>query len=77
MKFFLDSASLDEIKECDKLGLLDGVTTNPTLISKAVSSKSEMFETYEKICKICGDRPVSCEVFASDYEGMKKEAKEF
>ena len=76
MKFFLDSAVLDEIAECDKLGLLDGVTTNPTLISKAVSSKSEMFKTYEKICEICGDRPVSCEVFASDYEGMKKEAKE-
>ena len=71
MKFFLDSANLDEINECDKLGLLDGVTTNPTLISKAVSSKKEMFATYEKICEICGDRPVSREVSASDYEGMK------
>jgi len=77
MKFFLDSANIDEINECDRLGLLDGVTTNPTLISKAVSSKKEMFATYEKICEICGDRPVSCEVFAADYEGMKKEAKEF
>ena len=76
MKFFLDSANLDEIIECDKLGLLDGVTTNPTLISKVVSSKNEMFKTYEKICEICGDRPVSCEVFSTDYEGMKNEAKE-
>ena len=77
MKFFLDSASLDEILECDKLGILDGITTNPTLMSKTVSSRDEMFKTYEKICEICGDRPVSCEVFASDYEGIKKEAKEF
>ena len=77
MKFFLDSANLDEILECDKLGILDGITTNPTLMSKTVSSRDEMFRTYEKICAICGDRPVSCEVFASDYEGMKKEAKEF
>ena len=66
MKIFLDSAILDEISYCEKLGILDGVTTNPTLISKTVSSKNEMFDTYKKICEICGEKPVSCEVFSKE-----------
>ncbi len=74
MKFFLDTANIDEIKQCDELGLLDGVTTNPSLIAKEAKTKAEIYKIYEKICHICKGRPVSCEVVSVDYEGMIKEA---
>lgn len=76
MKFFLDTANIDEIRQCNELGLLDGVTTNPSLIAKEVKSKTEIYKRYEKICYICGDRPVSCEVISTEYKDMIKEANE-
>lgn len=72
MKFFLDSANIDEIKEIADLGLLDGVTTNPSLIAKEKAQKN--FEKIIKeICKIVKG-PVSAEVISTDYDGMIKEA---
>lgn len=72
MKFFLDTANIDEIKAVNKLGLVDGVTTNPTLIAK----EGKDFETVIKnICDVV-EGPVSAEVVALDAEGMVKEARE-
>jgi len=76
MKFFLDTANLDQIKEANNLGILDGVTTNPSLMAKeGVQGKQAIMEHYVKICKIVGG-DVSAEVIATDYEGMLKEADE-
>ncbi len=72
MQFFIDSADLQEIKEAKELGVLDGVTTNPTLIAKVGKSHKELIP---KICEICPG-PVSCEVIATDFDGMMKEARE-
>ncbi len=72
MKFFIDTANVAQIKEANDLGLLDGVTTNPSLIAK---EKRGFRETVEEICSIVKDRPVSAEVIALDYEGMMKEAR--
>jgi len=72
MKFFLDTANLDEIKEGQALGILDGVTTNPSLIAK------ESIRSFEEhIQAICGivDGPVSAEVTAVDFAGIMKEAR--
>lgn len=71
MKFFVDTADVDEIRELNDLGLLDGVTTNPSLIMK---SGREIAEVTKEICDIV-DGPVSAEVTATDHEGMMKEAK--
>ena len=70
MKFFADTADLDEIKELNDLGLLDGVTTNPSIIAK---SGVQFLDHVAKICEIC-DGPVSAEVAATDYDTMIKEA---
>lgn len=76
MKFFIDTADLDQIKQAQDMGILDGVTTNPSLMAKVgVKGKDEIFEHYRKICSIT-DGPVSAEVFATDYEGMIKEGEE-
>jgi len=70
MKFFVDSADIEQIRNLNQLGLLDGVTTNPSLILK---SKRNLVEVISEICaEIAG--PVSAEVVASDYEGMMYEA---
>ncbi len=69
MKFFIDTADIDEIKELNDTGLLDGVTTNPSLIKK---SGRDIFEVLKEICSIV-DGPVSGEVAATDVEGMKRE----
>jgi transaldolase len=69
MKFFIDSAEISEIKEIASYGLLDGVTTNPTLIAK---SGRKFKEVIAEICAIV-DGPVSAEVAATDYEGMVRE----
>lgn len=71
MKFFIDTASLDEIRNAADLGLADGVTTNPSLIAKEGCS----FE--ERIREICGivDGPVSAEVISTETQGMVEEAK--
>ncbi|MDP2162610.1 MAG: fructose-6-phosphate aldolase [Flavobacterium sp.] len=76
MKFFIDTANLDQIKEAQALGVLDGVTTNPSLMAKeGISGKNNVLKHYVDICKIVtGD--VSAEVIATDYEGMIKEGEE-
>lgn len=70
MKFFVDTADIKEIRELVATGLLDGVTTNPSLIHK---SGRKFLEVVEEICGVV-DGPVSAEVIALDYEGMMKEA---
>jgi transaldolase len=72
MKFFIDTANLEEIKNAASLGILDGVTTNPTLISR---EKGDPISIFKAICEIV-DGPVSAEVVSLDSEGMVKEAKE-
>lgn len=71
MKFFVDTADVKEIQELNALGLLDGVTTNPSLILK---SGGKIDEVTKQICDIV-DGPVSAEVTATDFDGMMKEAK--
>ena len=73
MKFFIDTADIDEIKEAADYGILDGVTTNPSLVAKTGRSYRKVVE---EICEICSG-PVSAEVLATDYEGMMKEAREW
>ena len=73
MKFFIDTADVVEIKQARGLGILDGVTTNPTLVSKAGGPYREVL-TY--VAKEADDLPVSAEVISIDYEGMLKEARE-
>lgn len=70
MKFFVDTADVKEIRELNDLGLLDGVTTNPSLILKSGGS---IFEVTKEICSIVNG-PVSAEVAATEYEQMMKEA---
>ncbi len=70
MKFFVDTAEVAEIRELDDLGLVDGVTTNPSLIAK---SGRDMVETIREICDMVRG-PVSAEVTATDFDGMMKEA---
>ncbi|MFX0017209.1 MAG: fructose-6-phosphate aldolase [Promethearchaeota archaeon] len=72
MKFFIDTANLDQIKEMQDLGIIDGVTTNPTLLSK---EGAEPIEQLKKICKIV-DGPISAEVVGLKTEEMVKEARE-
>ena len=75
MKFFIDTANLAEIKEADDLGILDGVTTNPSLMAKeGITGKNNILKHYVDICNIV-DGPVSAEVIATDYEGMIKEGE--
>jgi transaldolase len=69
MKFFLDTADLDEIKKYAAMGLLDGVTTNPSLIAKSGKSQEEIIPA---ICEIV-DGPISAEVISVDHKGMVKE----
>lgn len=71
MKFFADTAEINDIKELASTGLLDGVTTNPSLIAK---SGRDFMEVTKEICAIV-DGPVSAEVVALDYEGMMREAE--
>jgi len=77
MKFFIDTASLDQIKEAQDLGILDGVTTNPSLMAKeGISGHDNILNHYRKICEIVkGD--VSAEVISTDFEGMLKEGRLF
>ncbi len=72
MKFFIDTADVNEIREAESLGILDGVTTNPTLISKTGRAFKE---TIEEICTIVKG-PVSAEVVSTDAEGIIKEGRE-
>ena len=72
MKFFIDTANIEEIREAASLGILDGVTTNPTLISR---EKGHPTEILKQICEIV-DGPISAEVVSLDWEGMIKEGIE-
>jgi transaldolase len=75
MKFFIDTANLDEIKEAYELGILDGVTTNPSLMAKeGITGEQNILNHYVAICNIV-DGPVSAEVIATDFEGMIKEGE--
>ena len=74
MKFFLDSANINEIEEIASLGLLDGVTTNPSLVAKE-NGQQDFAKIIKKICKIAKG-PVSAEVISTEFENMIKEAEE-
>jgi len=71
MKFFLDTANIDEIKDAHSMGMVDGVTTNPSLIAR---EGRDFEEVVKEICEIV-DGPVSAEVISTDTEGMLKEAR--
>ena len=76
MKFFIDTANLDQIKEAQELGILDGVTTNPSLMAKeGISGKKNILNHYSKICDIV-DGDVSAEVISTDLKGIIKEGEE-
>ncbi len=76
MKFFIDTANLDEIREAMDLGILDGVTTNPSLMAKeGIKGEESIKKHYVGICEIV-DGDVSAEVIATDFDGMIREAEE-
>lgn len=76
MKFFIDTANIDEIKEANNLGILDGVTTNPSLMAKEkITGQQNILKHYTEICHIVNG-PVSAEVIATDYQGMIKEGEQ-
>jgi transaldolase len=76
MKFFIDTANLAEIQEAQDFGVLDGVTTNPSLMAKeGISGKNNVLRHYKAICNIV-DGDVSAEVISTDFEGMVREGEE-
>jgi transaldolase len=76
MKFFIDTANLDQIREAQDLGILDGVTTNPSLMAKeGISGKEAIKNHYKTICEIV-DGDISAEVLSTTYEEMIKEGEE-
>lgn len=74
MKFFIDTADLNEIREANDIGILDGVTTNPSLMAKVGVKPDEVDDHYRKICEIV-DGDVSAEVISIDFEGMMSEGR--
>lgn len=77
MKFFIDTANLNEIKEVKAMGILDGVTTNPSLMAKEnITGKNNILKHYKAICDLVDGGDVSAEVIATDYEGMIREGRE-
>ena len=76
MKFFIDTANLDQIREAQALGVLDGVTTNPSLMAKeGITGRNNILKHYVDICNIV-DGDVSAEVIATEFEAMVKEGEE-
>ena len=76
MKFFIDTANLDQIKEAQDLGVLDGVTTNPSLMAKeGITGKENIINHYKKICEIVTGH-VSAEVISTHFDGIIKEGEE-
>ncbi|MBC6998747.1 fructose-6-phosphate aldolase [Cytophaga sp. FL35] len=76
MKFFIDTANLDQIREAQELGVLDGVTTNPSLMAKeGITGRNNILKHYVDICEIV-DGDVSAEVIATDFENIIKEGEE-
>src|SRR5690606_9353859 len=75
MKFFIDSANLEQIKEAQDMGILDGVTTNPSLRAKeGITGTNNIFKHYVDICNLV-DGDVSAEVIATDFDGMVREGE--
>ena len=75
MLFFIDTANLDQIQEAKDLGILDGVTTNPSLMAKeGITGQDNILKHYKAICNLV-DGPVSAEVISTDFEGMVEEGK--
>ena len=75
MKFFIDTANLDQIGEAQDLGIIDGVTTNPSLMAKeGISGEAAILNHYKAICEIV-DGDVSAEVISTDFEGMVREGE--
>lgn len=75
MKFFIDTANLNQIREAQNMGILDGVTTNPSLMAKeGINGHENILNHYKAICEIV-DGDVSAEVIATDYDGMIKEGE--
>jgi transaldolase len=76
MKFFIDTANLDQIKEAQALGILDGVTTNPSLMAKeGITGAENIINHYKAICEVV-DGDVSAEVIATDFDGMIAQGEE-
>lgn len=77
MLFFIDTANLNHIREAAELGILDGVTTNPSLMAKeGITGEANILKHYREICQIVGPgKDVSAEVISTDYAGMIKEGK--
>lgn len=76
MKFFIDTANIEEIKEAYDLGVLDGVTTNPSLMAKeGIAGQENIINHYKAICSVV-DGDVSAEVISTDFEGILKEGRE-
>lgn len=77
MKFFIDTANLDQISEAHDLGVLDGVTTNPSLMAKeGIRGKKAVHKHYLDICKLVDGGDISAEVLAVDFEGIVREGEE-
>lgn len=74
MKFFLDTADLDEIRPAAEAGLIDGITTNPSLLSKAAGANGDPYEILAEICRTV-DGPISAEVVATDTDTMLREGR--
>jgi len=75
MKFFIDTANLAQIKEANDLGILDGVTTNPSLMAKeGIKGNAAVMQHYKTICELV-DGAISAEVISTDFEGMVEEGK--
>ena len=74
MKFFLDTANIDQIKEAKDMGMLDGVTTNPTLVSK---ESKDIHELYSEIVEICKGKPVSLATTTNNTDVIVKEGQKF
>lgn len=75
MKFFIDTANLDQIREAQEMGILDGVTTNPSLMAKeGITGTDNIYKHYAKICEIV-DGDVSAEVISTDFDGMVREGE--
>lgn len=77
MKFFIDTANLDQIREAYDLGVLDGVTTNPSLMAKeGIKGRDQVLKHYVDICTIASGGDVSAEVISTDFDGMIREGEE-
>ena len=75
MKFFIDTANLDDIREAHDLGILDGVTTNPSLMAKeGIAGHDNVMKHYKAICDLV-DGDVSAEVISTDFDGMVREGE--